>query len=652
MSYHLYPRHLLEDFTIEVYNPNGDPDNPKGNIGDFRMVEHLSEGTHEVFDNNSATSQHQGASLIEGDTPGYNFANFLPDKVAPNQGGLVDTITLPWGEVIELRWPATGTPQPTYSEMRSAFGWDFDPSINLGPVIMHTQYGSSNKRSTVDILHGGVGNDMLYGRTNDDILYGDEDMDYLNGGTGNDTLYGGTGHDKLEGGAGADLIDGGEGNDTVSYASSSAAVTVDLSAGTATGGDATGDTLVSIEHVEGAMGGSTITGNDGNNILSGAKRSDLYEGSFYSEFNEKLFSNISRDIFFRLPDDNVIKQNAIDSAIAEIDNNYIKDSTFADVMYGGKGDDILNGYDGDDKLYGGEGEDVLNGGIGADILDGGAGRDGVTYKESAGAVLVNLQDNIGQGFDAEGDTFANIEDIEGSGFNDQLIGNDSSNRLFGRNGNDVILGGAGDDYLLGNAGNDLLIGGSGADYFDGGADKDAVSYKDATGGVIVNLQTKAGQQNDAQGDIYNNIEDAEGSNFGDTLIGDAANNALVGLNGNDFLDGGQGENKLFGGQGDDAYFIRSGYQYNFVYENAGEGNDDARFLDRTTNDISLLAKYDGNDLVIGFNNNTEMVHFVDWYAADNTYTVEKFYFNNGSGNYVTATAEALAAAATEITPSA
>lgn len=630
MSYHLYPRHLLEDFTIEIYNPNGDPDNPKGDINNFRIIEHLAENTHEVIDNNGAGSPHKGASLIEGDTPGYNFTNKVPDViyVRDEHGEMT-------GEII---------PAP--------YGPDADPSINLGPITQDRQYGSSNKRSTVDILHGGVGNDMLYGRTNNDILYGEEDLDYLNGGTGNDKLYGGAGHDKLEGGAGADLIDGGEGNDTVSYASSSAAVTVDLSAGTVTGGDATGDTLVSIEHVEGSMAGSTITGNDENNILSGAKRSDLYEGSFYSEFNEKLFSTISRDLFYRLPDDNVIKRDAIDSAIAEIDNNYIKDSTFADVMYGGKGDDILNGYDGDDKLYGGEGEDVLNGGIGADILDGGAGRDGVTYKESAGAVLVNLQDNIGQGFDAEGDTFANIEDIEGSGFNDQLIGNDSSNRLFGRNGNDVILGGAGDDYLLGDAGNDLLIGGSGADYFDGGADKDAVSYKDATGGVIVNLQTKAGQQNDAQGDIYNNIEDTEGSNFGDTLIGDAANNALVGLNGNDFLDGGQGENKLFGGQGDDAYFIRSGYQYNFVYENAGEGNDDARFLDRTTNDISLLAKYDGNDLVIGFNNNTEMVHFVDWYAADNTYTVEKFYFNNGSGNYVTATAEALAAAATEITPSA
>jgi Ca2+-binding RTX toxin-like protein len=616
------------------------------------MIEHLSEKTHEVFDNNPATSQHHGASIIEGDTPGYNFTNSLPDKVYPNDGGLVDRITLPWGQVVELHWPSTGAPRPAYSEMLAAFGLDFDPSINLGPVIYDKQYGSSNKRSTVDILHGGVGNDMLYGRTNDDFLYGDEDMDYLNGGTGNDHLYGGSGHDKLEGGAGADVIDGGEGSDTVSYASSSAAVIVDLSTGTATGGDATGDTLVSIEHVEGAMGGSTITGDDGSNILSGAKRSDLYEGSFYSEFYEALFTDLTREQFYKLPDDHIFKKNAIANAIAKIDNYYIRDSTFADVMYGGKGADILNGYDGNDKLYGGEGEDVLNGGIGADILDGGADRDGVTYKESAGAVLVNLQDNIGKGFDAEGDTFTSIEDIEGSAHNDQLIGNDVSNRLFGRDGNDVIFGGGGNDYLIGDNGDDLLIGGTGADYFDGGADKDAVSYKNATGGVVVNLQSKTGQQNDAQGDTYTNIENAEGSNFADTLIGDAGANTLVGLNGNDFLDGGQGENKLFGGLGDDAYFIRSGYQYNFVYENAGEGNDDARFLDRTTSEISLLAKYNGDDLIVGFNNNTELVHFVDWYASDGSYTVEKFYFNDGSGNYVTATAEALAAAATEITTSA
>ena len=63
-----------------------------------------------------------------------------------------------------------------------------------------------------DILDGGIGADQMWG------------------GKGNDTLRGGADDDILIGGAGADALDGGAGNDTASYATSTAAVTVDLRA--------------------------------------------------------------------------------------------------------------------------------------------------------------------------------------------------------------------------------------------------------------------------------------------------------------------------------------------------------------------------------------------------------------------------------------
>jgi hypothetical protein len=63
------------------------------------------------------------------------------------------------------------------------------------------------------------------------------------------------------------VLDGGGGNDTASYAHSSAAVSVDLLAGSAVGGDAQGDTLVSIESLIGSGGSDTLRGNADANAI-------------------------------------------------------------------------------------------------------------------------------------------------------------------------------------------------------------------------------------------------------------------------------------------------------------------------------------------------------------------------------------------------
>ena len=59
--------------------------------------------------------------------------------------------------------------------------------------------------TTVDILHGGDGNDTLYGSRGNDILYG---------GAGNDVLFGNADNDMLAGGGGDDTMHGGSGRDT------------------------------------------------------------------------------------------------------------------------------------------------------------------------------------------------------------------------------------------------------------------------------------------------------------------------------------------------------------------------------------------------------------------------------------------------------
>ena len=91
---------------------------------------------------------------------------------------------------------------------------------------------------------GDNGANVLNGYDGNDTLYGNGGADTLNGGNNNDILNGGTG---------ADSLDGGSGNDTASYYGSSAGVHVSLASGSASGGDAAGDHLTSIENLNGSL---------------------------------------------------------------------------------------------------------------------------------------------------------------------------------------------------------------------------------------------------------------------------------------------------------------------------------------------------------------------------------------------------------------
>ena len=96
------------------------------------------------------------------------------------------------------------------------------------------------------------GNDAISGGSGDDLIEGGDGADTLTGGTGNDTISTGGQNDLIEGGAGAD-IDGGDGNDTIIC--NSAAITVSLTSGLGTGGEAEGDRLSNIENITGGNQG-------------------------------------------------------------------------------------------------------------------------------------------------------------------------------------------------------------------------------------------------------------------------------------------------------------------------------------------------------------------------------------------------------------
>jgi Ca2+-binding RTX toxin-like protein len=95
---------------------------------------------------------------------------------------------------------------------------------------------------------------------------------------GNETYQGLAGNDILLGGAGADKLDGGTGIDTASYTTSKAAVTVNLQTAAASGGDAAGDNLISIENLSGSSYNDSLVGSSGKNVLDGKAGADRISG--------------------------------------------------------------------------------------------------------------------------------------------------------------------------------------------------------------------------------------------------------------------------------------------------------------------------------------------------------------------------------------
>jgi Ca2+-binding RTX toxin-like protein len=81
-----------------------------------------------------------------------------------------------------------------------------------------------------------------------------------------------------------------------------------------------------------------------------------------------------------------------------------------------------------------------------------------------------------------------IENLEGSGYGDTLIGNEAANTFIGNAGNDELQGQAGADALMGGSGHDTLAGGTGVDQLTGGTGSDVFRF-DAAGAAHADIIT-------------------------------------------------------------------------------------------------------------------------------------------------------------------
>lgn len=242
------------------------------------------------------------------------------------------------------------------------------------------------------------------------------------------------------------------------------------------------------------------------------------------------------------------------------------------------GNDTIIGNAGADFIYAGGGNDLISGGGGADRIDGEEGRDAASYTESLHGVEVDLTTGKGKGGTAEGDTLISIEDLIGSAYNDTLIGNWQNNQLIGGDGSDILKGGGGFDILAGGRGTDVLELDSTQGQFHGGDGEDWAVF-DTDQGMRIDLESETFEtmQHYRHGwhrphqDEYHQItgvENVHGSEYGDNISGDYADNLLNGGGGNDHLSGFYGNDALFGGTGDDT--LKGGYGADTLHGEAGQ----------------------------------------------------------------------------------
>ncbi|MEM7470504.1 MAG: calcium-binding protein [Pseudomonadota bacterium] len=403
--------------------------------------------------------------------------------------------------------------------------------------------------------------DTILGNTESNVIAGQGGSDVLSGNDGDDTLQGGGGEDTLQGGAGADSLEGGSGLDVADYQTAGAGVTINLETGSASGSDANGDTLTSIEGAFGSEFVDVLTGSTQSNVLFGFGENDTIVGGAGADtidggagVDTASYATSALGVIVDLAagtgsngDAQGDQISAVENLIGSDNDDALIGSDVANQLEGGAGADTLSGAAGNDVLIGDDGADWIEGGAGADTLDGGAGSDTAVFENETSAVSINLAD----GTNNTGDVLQSIENLVGSDFDDTLVGDSGVNTLIGGDGDDSLSAGGSDDSLVGGEGDDSLFGGQGADTLIGGVGVDLVGYSDAGAGVSVNLDTNVNQFDIAQDDSLSGIEHVVGSDFNDTLVGDDEDNTLDGGAGQDMLTGGVGADNLIGGAGVD-----------------------------------------------------------------------------------------------------
>ena len=383
--------------------------------------------------------------------------------------------------------------------------------VNLAAGTTSGAFGSDTLTSIEGAIAG----------SGNDIFTGDGNANTYRGGAGDDLVYGSAGDDTLDGGSGT--------GDRLDYFSDTAGITVNLTAGTATGAAIGTDTISNFERIDGGSGGDSLTGSSGAEILLGFGGDDIIFGT---AGNDSLNGGAGTDTVSYVDDSAGVTVDLTEETASGIAIGNDVVSRFENVI-GGSGDDTIKGSSGVNVLTGGDGDDTFIGDSGDDEIDGGSGTDILDFSATTAGTHVNLAAGTTAGIFGS-DTLTSIEGTIGGSATDIFTGDGNAN---------TYAGGGGDDLVYGSAGDDTLDGGSGT--------VDRLDYFTDTAGITVNLTTGTATGAAIGTDTISNFERVDTGSGNDSLTGSSGSDILLGFGGDDVIFGTAGNDGLGGGAGND-----------------------------------------------------------------------------------------------------
>lgn len=194
-----------------------------------------------------------------------------------------------------------------------------------------------------------------------------------------------------------------------------------------------------------------------------------------------------------------------------------------------------------------------------------------------------------------------IENVTGTGFADDIFGNDLRNVLNGGAGNDYIDGDAGQDYIRGDEGNDELWGGADFDDINGNMGNDTASGEAGNDWVVGGKDNDLLFGDDGDDLVYGNLgsDTCHGGAGDDIVRGGQQEDSLTGGSGNDYLSGDRENDTLTGGSGADIFHSHSEAGVDRITDfNRGEG-DQIQLLAGSTYTVAQV----GADTVVSIGSN-------------------------------------------------
>ncbi len=300
----------------------------------------------------------------------------------------------------------------------------------------------------------------------------------INGTSGDDSLIGGPGNDTINGFAGEDTIDGGPGTDSMAGGAHADTYFVDNS----------GDIIVELE----GGGFDTVNASASYVLPEWVNHLTLVGTAAINGFGNDLANVITGN-----SGHNTLNGDAGDDTIIggdgddRIEGDLIDDVHGNDSIDGGAGDDFIRGGNGDDTMIGGAGSDAfgIDSGFldfeeygGNDSIDGGDGVDGISFGtegvSTTHAVIINLTAGtytIAHPAGQLNGVVINVENVTGSGFDDDITGTDGPNAFGDIGGGATIRGLGGDDFFHAEGGNQRWDGGAGDDTMEGSPGSDTLA---------------------------------------------------------------------------------------------------------------------------------------------------------------------------------